>query len=154
MHAAAAAAVGTAAPLPSVPPHPQLCGHLPARGVLSYPWSSGVSRGLSGMSRLQLPPPCHPLQLLLWLCQTGNAAAERRFLPLLPARPRGAGARLVEGFGLSWDPKVSSFCPGRASSYLLGYLPLSGSDRRRLSVSSWSCCWWHPGTESPQAALG
>lgn len=68
------------------------------------------------------------LSLFFSLCKTGNvaAAAEPWFLSLLAAQLRGAGARLVAGFGLSWDPKVSSFSLSRARNYLLGCLPLIG----------------------------
>lgn len=138
-------------PLPSIPRRPQRCRHLPGPRGPVLPLDRCGGAGRAGAYRVRTRSNCHLcanhfiLLLLLFfsLCKTGNvaAAAEPQFLSLL-------AAWLAGGFRLSWAPKVSSFSLSRASNYLLGHLPLSVSDTRRLSAGlrSWL---WHSVTESP-----
>jgi len=160
VHAAAVSAAASAPLHPSLAPVPR---RLPGLGGPVEPLDRRGGAGRARGYRAQTRSNCHLganhlmllLSLFFVLCKTGNvaAAAEPRFLSLLAAGLRGAGARLAAGFGLSWDPKVSSFSLSRASNYLLGHLPLSVSDTRRLSTRSRSC-FWHSVTESPRVGLG
>lgn len=90
--------------LPSIPHGPGAVGTYLTQRSCPTPRCPRQSWVLSGTNTLQLPSLCQPPRSAALCSKTGNAAAEPRFLSLLTARLRGAGARLAVGLGLAWDP--------------------------------------------------